>query len=190
MQMAPSSGIPIREIHVAVVGAAGVGKTTFIKRAYELKSTPGRYDVPSLTMVFERSPCIIKLVEADWTKIEFEKQPIHWPRMADGQWIPSIDGILLLYDVTNPVSINRVPEALDAFSKASLPVCLVSTKCDSLERQLNPNCIDQIGNIGVYEQIQTSLTERDSQKKCVAAILSMISKRNGWSPFRTFLARI
>jgi GTPase SAR1 family protein len=82
MQMAPSPGIPIREIHVAVVGAAGVGKTTFIKRAYELKSTPGRSDVPSLTMVFERSPCIIKLVEADWTKIEFEKQPIHWPRVC------------------------------------------------------------------------------------------------------------
>jgi hypothetical protein len=65
---------------------------------------------------------------------------------------------------------------LDAFDKALLPVCLVITKCDIPER------LAQAGiSIGGYEQIQTSVAAHDSQKKCVAAILTMISRRNGWS---------
>ena len=66
---------------------------------------------------------------------------------------------------------------LDAFNKVFLPVCLVKTKCD---------LPDQPGGVGLPESLvgepvlQTSVTASDSQKKCMAAILAMISKRNGW----------
>lgn len=77
-----------------------------------------------------------------------------------------------------------------AFTKANLPVCLVSTKCDVLRRQLNPNSIEHIVAANGSEQIQTSVLARDSQKQCIAAILSMISRKNGSLVFFYTLPRL
>ena len=125
-------------------------------------------------------------------------------KVTDGQRIPFIDGVLLLYDPADAMSIIKFPECLgeflspsfvnrrvggggvvigcsdfwmyvlDAFDRAQLPVCLVSTKCDIPGQPGAPK-----PPIPGYEQIQTSATAHDSQKKCVAAILTTISRRNG-----------
>ncbi|KAF8533145.1 ras guanine nucleotide exchange factor domain-containing protein [Trichophaea hybrida] len=167
----------IRDINIAVVGSTGVGKTTFIERAYDLSVSPNHGEVHYLTIIVDRSPCSVGLVEVDLNSISFEKQPMQWPRVTDGQRIPFIDGVLLLYDAADTSSITKLPECLDAFDKALLPVCLVTTKCDIPERP------GQAGiSIGGYEQIQTSVAAHDSQKKCVAAILTMISRKNEKNP--------
>lgn len=66
----------------------------------------------------------------------------------------------------------------DAFEKNQIPVCLVTTKNDLPDRTHSGVCISG------YEQISTSTLAHDSQKKSVAAILSMIARRNGWSQKR------
>jgi hypothetical protein len=66
---------------------------------------------------------------------------------------------------------------LESFDKAQLPVCLVKTKGDVFGPV--SEAVTTIGD--GYEQLQTSVAARDSQKKCMAAILSLISRRNGWS---------
>ena len=68
---------------------------------------------------------------------------------------------------------------LDAFARAALPTLVVSCKCDAPQRQLNPNSIEQVGIVGGYDTMQTSGTSPDSQKKCLAAILGMIARKNG-----------
>jgi len=76
---------------------------------------------------------------------------------------------------------------LDAFARAALPTLVVSCKCDAPRRQLNPNSIEQVGIVGGYDTMQTSSTSPDSQKKCLAAILSMIARKNGSYSFIRFL---
>lgn len=44
--------------------------------------------------------------------------------MADGQRLPFVDGVLILYDVTNPASISKLPESLGEW-KLSPVVCLI-----------------------------------------------------------------
>ncbi|KAA8901365.1 ras guanine nucleotide exchange factor domain-containing protein [Sphaerosporella brunnea] len=170
----------VRDINIAVVGAAGVGKTTFIERAYDLKAPTRHGEVHSLTLVVDRAPCSVSLVEVDWDRIDFEKEVMKWPRVTDGQRIPFIDGVLLLYDPANPSTCSRVSECLESFDKAQLPVCLVRTKGDVPGGAFEATTT--ISGADGYERLQTSLTARDSQKKCMAAILALISRRNEKSP--------
>jgi len=129
----------VRDINIAVVGAAGVGKTTFIERAYDLPAPARHGEVHSLTMVVDRTPCNVSLVEVDWTRIDFDKEQMQWPRasgpgsvnvsfctaasdtddkVADGQRIPFIDGVLLLFDPTNPRTVDKLTECLGEFCPA------------------------------------------------------------------------
>jgi len=64
----------------------------------------------------------------------------------------------------------------DAFEAAQLPVCLVQTKCDIYV----PAAAGAAAIGDGYDHMQSSVTARDSQKRCMAAILSLISRRNGW----------
>lgn len=77
--MSPSSSV--RDVCIAVVGAYGVGKSTFIDRAYDL-SSPSSKDIVSKFTVVDRPPCNVKLAEIDWAKIDFESQPFVWPRVG------------------------------------------------------------------------------------------------------------
>lgn len=131
---------------------------------------------------------------------------------ADGQRLPFVDGVLILYDVTNQASISKLPESLgeyfvlcapgllcifsflviladhgsnklEAFARVQLPALVVSCKCDAPQRQINPNSIEQVGTVSGYETMQTSAALPDSQKKCVNVVLGMIIRKNGLSFF-------
>lgn len=77
-----SSTNSVRDVCIAVVGAYGVGKSTFIQKAYDLKSSSSKDLVSSKIMTVDRSPCNVKLVEIDWAKLDFESQPLVWPRVG------------------------------------------------------------------------------------------------------------
>ncbi|KAH8153826.1 uncharacterized protein LAJ45_01593 [Morchella importuna] len=174
-----SSNNSTRDICIAVVGARGVGKSTFIQKAYDLKSPSTKDMVSCKFMTVERSQCNVILVELDWAKLDFGSQPLVWPRMAaDGQRLPFVDGVLILYDVTNQESISKLSESLDALARALLPALVVSCKCDAPQRQLNPSNIENLGAVGGYETMQTSIASPDSQKKCLNVILNMIVRKN------------
>lgn len=174
-----SSNNSIRDVCIAVVGARGVGKSTFIQKAYDLKSPSTKDMVSSKIMTVERSQCNVILVELDWAKLDFLSQPLVWPRMAaDGQRLPFVDGVLILYDVTNQESISKLSESLDALARALLPALVVSCKCDAPQRQINPSSIENLGAVGGYETMQTSIASPDSQKKCLNIVLNMILRKN------------
>lgn len=40
-------------------------------------------------------------------------------KAVDGQALPFVDGVLVLYDVTNPTSIAKLPESLSESNSAS-----------------------------------------------------------------------
>jgi ATPase subunit of ABC transporter with duplicated ATPase domains len=73
----------VRDINIAVVGAAGVGKTTFIERTYDLRAPAKHGEVHSLTVIVDRAPCSVSLVEVDWNSIDFEQEVMKWPRVNE-----------------------------------------------------------------------------------------------------------
>ncbi|KAF8460276.1 ras guanine nucleotide exchange factor domain-containing protein [Kalaharituber pfeilii] len=175
-----------REICIAVIGKTDVGKSTFIQKAYDLKALPKQNTISSKGYHVDKLLCDVKLVEIDSDRMDLDSQSLVWPRLPDGQRLPFIDGALILYDITNSASLERVPELLDAFAKASLPYLLVASKCDASpnRRQIDPAAIEQhLGPFGGVEAMQTSANST-SQKKCMAQILNIIiARRNEKSPW-------
>ncbi len=56
---------------------------------------------------------IVRLFEVMINDITIDDNTeITWPKLSDVQSPPSIDGVLVLYDVTNGKSIIEVPEVL------------------------------------------------------------------------------
>ncbi|RPB28042.1 ras GEF [Terfezia boudieri ATCC MYA-4762] len=174
--MTPSSNG--REICIAVVGSADVGKSTFIQKAYDLKAPPKQNSMSSKSLLVEKLMCDVKLVEVDVERMDLESQPLIWPKLSDGQRLTFVDGVLILYDVTSASSVERVPELLDAFTKASLPFLLVASKCDAPLniRQIDPTTIEHLGPFGGVEPMQTTANSA-SHKICFARILNIIIAR-------------
>ena len=80
LQMSPNNSI--RDLCIAVVGARGVGKSTFIQRAYDLKSPPNEDAVTAKLMTVERSLYTVKLVEIDLAELDLDSQQLIWPRVG------------------------------------------------------------------------------------------------------------
>jgi hypothetical protein len=47
--------------------------------------------------------------------------PIRWPKQANGQMAPPVDGAMVLYDVMNKDSINPLSQTLCESSPSMLP---------------------------------------------------------------------
>lgn len=77
-----SSSAHAHNINVAVVGGAGVGKSTFIQKAYDLKKPPIKGECPTINMLVDRATWTVKLVELDWEKLDFGSQPLRWSRVG------------------------------------------------------------------------------------------------------------
>ena len=93
------------DINVAVIGSAGVGKSTLIRRALGLQTLPTAI-ASSLRMV--------SLVELDLESFDIviPNGRIEWPKQINGHIVPRMDGALVLYDVMNRESIQELPQTL------------------------------------------------------------------------------
>ncbi len=102
----------MREITVALLGAPAVGKSTFIGRALELRQSPEGC-VSSRKMSIDGVVYNVRLLEIAPGTVEIKgDRTIRWPKVLDDRAMPSVDGALTLYDVTNASSIDKVPELL------------------------------------------------------------------------------
>lgn len=77
-----------REICIAVVGSADVGKSTFIQKAYDLKVPPNQNSMASKSLLVDKLMCDVKLVEVDIEKMDLESQPLIWPKVDINQSHP------------------------------------------------------------------------------------------------------
>jgi hypothetical protein len=115
-------------INIAVLGSAGVGKSSFIQKALKLYKRPTATR-SSVRQDLDGIPYIVCLAEYALEHIEMDDlmasgKQIQWPKQINGEPVQMADGALVLYDVTNRDSIRNVPGAL------SEP--LAETSCDIL----------------------------------------------------------
>lgn len=98
--------------NIAFIGAAGVGKSSFVQRVLGL-SRPPISNASSVRMVVDNVTHMITLLELDLEYFELSpSQPIQWPKQINGHIVPRVDAALVLYDVMNQESIQELPQTL------------------------------------------------------------------------------
>jgi hypothetical protein len=102
----------IPQVTLAVLGAQGVGKSTFIQNSFDMRSpSPSAFAVKKMSL--DDVVYLVRLVEMPLDAIAItESNRIKWPKSLKGVEVPPVDGVLALYDVTNQQSINGIPDLL------------------------------------------------------------------------------
>ena len=96
-------------INIAIIGAKGVGKSTFIQ---QLRRTPrpSANNVSTLRHELDGAQYLVTLVELDLEGIELDpNQPVQWPKQIGGHMMPRMDGALIMYDAVNEETTREVP---------------------------------------------------------------------------------
>ncbi|KAI9718219.1 MAG: hypothetical protein M1812_004209 [Candelaria pacifica] len=177
-------GEAMREITIALLGATGVGKSTFIARALDLRQAP-EVAVSSRKMLIDGVVYNVRLLKIAPGTVEIKNdRTIRWPKALDAKVMPSVDGVLTLYDVTNDSSTDKIPELMSAFRKADVPCVLVACKCDNpaSARRIDPRLMEKTASAHEIDAYQTSANVPESQKRCIAALLRTIVSERPDSP--------
>ncbi|KAJ5121907.1 hypothetical protein N7526_008844 [Penicillium atrosanguineum] len=165
------TGFP--EVTIAVVGEDDAGKTSFIKCALDMKSPPSSTSTRK-KMSLDGAVYIVRLLEIDLKQVAIDQDKrISWPCVGRDDSVPTVDGVLLLYDSTQPNKLSEVTAMLDALDVSPLPFLLVACKCD-----LRPEDSELSVFHEQYEIYRTSPEAPRSQQMCIALVLrSVISNR-------------
>lgn len=108
------------DINIAIIGSAGVGKSTLIQRALGLRGLPTSI-ASSLRMTVDNVLYTVSLIELDLESFDINPdRRIQWPKQINGHIVPRMDGSLLLYDVMNRESIAELPQTLSELPKLCL----------------------------------------------------------------------
>ena len=100
----------IQEANLAVVGASGSGKSTFIRCALDLRARTHEL-VSSKKVSLEGSISLLRLLKINVNDVELAPgHRSHWPERVGDVPTPRIDGVLVLYDVTDESSIDQIPD--------------------------------------------------------------------------------
>ena len=103
----------MREVTLAVIGASQAGKSTFVQCALDLKR-PSTSPSATKKVSLEGIVSILSLLEIQLSDfIINSEQDFVWPRTVGDQ---HVDGALVLYDVMDQSSLNRVPYVLSEFA--------------------------------------------------------------------------
>ena len=105
----------MQEITLAVLGAAGTGKSTFVRCALDLRKpaiTPSSIKKVSL----EGTVSVLRLLELQLNDVEInEDYSIQWPTNVGDQSMPQIDGVLVMCDVMDQHSTSHVHDILSKY---------------------------------------------------------------------------
>jgi hypothetical protein len=96
-------------INIAVIGAEGVGKSTFIQHLRRAPR-PSPLNITTSRHELDGHPHLVTLVEFDLEGIELDPdQPVHWPKQIGGHMVPRMDGALILYHAVDEETMREVP---------------------------------------------------------------------------------
>lgn len=102
----------MEEINIAVLGSTQSGKSTFIQRAFDLRSPPNS-QLTQRKMSIDGNVYVVRLVELTFDDLDLDDHKrICWPDTIDRTPVPVIDGAFTLYDVMNRESLVQIPETL------------------------------------------------------------------------------
>ena len=110
----------MREITLVVLGATQAGKSMFVQCALDLKR-PSTSPSATKKVSLEGVVSVLRLLEMQIGDVVINAdRNVVWPQTVGGQSTPQVDGVLVLYDVMNQGSLNRVPYVLSEFHDALL----------------------------------------------------------------------
>ncbi|KAJ5656909.1 hypothetical protein N7507_008859 [Penicillium longicatenatum] len=159
----------LSEVTIAVVGLFNAGKTSFIKCALDMKSTPSSI-LTKKKMSLDGSVYTVRLLEIDLKKVQFDQEKnILWPHLGKDSSPPTIDGVLVLHDATQPDKFAETIELVDSLDASPLPFLLVACKCD-----LRPEDSDLGAIHERHETFRTSPESPRSQQMCIALVLRAV----------------
>ena len=137
----------MQEVNIAVVGARGIGKSTFIQNAFGLSGKPEERSVQR-PMVLERIVYHCRLIEVqlDDLDVDDDGQKICWPENVGESFLPRIDGMFLLYNAQNQESMEcedllREYKALFRLFRRGTITSLSSNLVLDLETPPNPGLL-------------------------------------------------
>ncbi|OJJ47772.1 hypothetical protein ASPZODRAFT_131338 [Penicilliopsis zonata CBS 506.65] len=156
-------------VTIAVVGGDGVGKTTFIRWALELR-TASDSRVNTREIPVDGAVLVVRVLEiASRDVVVDEKRSlIVWPRFGEYSPRPAIDAVIVAHDATRPATLGENGILIDALHRSSIPYVLAACKCDltSPTSQGSPTWRDTY---------RTSPKLPRSQRKCLVAALRLTS---------------
>lgn len=99
-------------INIAIIGAEGVGKSTFIQQLRRA-TRPPTLNITTLRHDLDGTQYLVTIVELDLEGIELDPtQPVRWPKQIGGHMVPRMDGALILYDCMHEESMRELPPIL------------------------------------------------------------------------------
>jgi len=99
------------QVNIALLGARGVGKSTFIQNSFDLRQLPSEV-ITSKKMSLDGVVYLVRLVEMRFHEVVLDEAKIKWPKYLQDLEVPSIDGVLALCDVTDLESLTDTKELL------------------------------------------------------------------------------
>ena len=110
------------QVNLAVVGAEGVGKSTFVQFALDLQHPPmSRSSIKKISL--DGTIYLVRLLEIAIHNVTFDEEGrIVWPTVLGEHILPPIDGILCLFDANDLTTVTNFSHI---FGK--LPLYLFST---------------------------------------------------------------
>jgi hypothetical protein len=103
---------PLPEINIAVIGAEGVGKSTFVQKAFDLPGLPpsqaAERQIPVNGDVY-----LVRLLELPIDDVDIDDDDtVTWPDTIEDKMMPRVDGAITLYDVQDRDTFDDIPEVL------------------------------------------------------------------------------
>lgn len=108
-QVTPKPSFP--HVSIAVVGPDHVGKSTFIETALDMKH-PLTSRSTTKKMSLDGTVYLVRLMEIDTLEISIGSNgEVNWPLLGNDS-PPTVDGVLVLLDMTQPASFPEFTELL------------------------------------------------------------------------------
>lgn len=104
---------PIPDINIAVLGAEGVGKSTFVQKTLELPHPPSEHATERKISV-GGTDYVVRLLELSINDVDIDDddETVSWPETIEDKMMPKIDGALALYSVQDRGSVENIFEML------------------------------------------------------------------------------
>ncbi|KAL1837651.1 hypothetical protein VTJ49DRAFT_3550 [Mycothermus thermophilus] len=162
----------MESINIAVIGAEGVGKSTFIQHLRRAPR-PSTVNITSLRHELDGTPYLVTLVELDLEGIELDpRQPLHWPKQIGGHMVPHMDGAMILYDAMNEDTTETVHPLMSALANSFLPTVLVATKCDTPDDLQHPDLASLASSYdSCVGHFRTASSAPSTARECLQAML-------------------
>ena len=116
----PLSKPDLPHVTIAVVGGDQAGKTTFITSALDMRH-PATSRTTTKKMSLDGSVYLVRLLEIGSKEIICDPKGPIWPRFGNDPSPPSIDGVLVLHDTTQPATFTEIVNLLGVFSMSYRP---------------------------------------------------------------------